>query len=340
MQTLAFGNCADKLEHPTFDAADRLAALSVIQSFHVAKRLPWLPKLMKRLPDAISQRLNPPIAGYLRQARMSEDKTAQLATMSEENFLGAEIIPVFRTLMKSDKLPDEEKTVKRIGQEAQMMLMAGTLTMSSSLEHLLYWMISNPEVLHRLKEELLTVMPLINDVGTVPLATLEALPYLSAVIKEGVRLIYGNSTPLFRVDPDSPLVYTNQATGEEWVIPPKTPVAMTAALLHHNEEHFPDSHKFIPERWLGEEGKKLDKYNVGFGKGSRACLGQNQAQGITRLVLAGIWRLWATRDVMIGDEIGVLELHDTTAHDVALKGDMFVAAYNKSQGVEFKVSSL
>lgn len=49
---------------------------------------------------------------------------------------------------------------------------------------------------------------------------------------------------------------------------------MSIVLLHHNESIFPQSHTFLPERWLAQsQGKRLDKYMVSFGRGSRQCLG-------------------------------------------------------------------
>ena len=41
-----------------------------------------------------------------------------------------------------------------------------------------------------------------------------------------------------------------------------------------NEEIFPEPFKFIPERWLGDKGKELQRYQVTFGKGRRGCLGK------------------------------------------------------------------
>jgi len=34
---------------------------------------------------------------------------------------------------------------------------------------------------------------------------------------------------------------------------------------------------FLPERWLGEEGKRLEKWNVSFSQGTRRCIGMNIA---------------------------------------------------------------
>ncbi len=303
------------------------------------KRIPWFNNVMMALPESVARRLSPALGSYMRQKRKTREQVAQTAS-SKDEWSEREILPIFRGLLDSSKLPPDEKSVERLAQDAQMLLMAGTLTMASTLEHLIYWMVDNPDVLRKLKEELRTAMPSLDDVGKVPIATLESLPYLTAVIKESVRLIYGNSTPHFRVDPSQPLVYEDRTTGRSWVIPPKTSVGMTSVLLHHNELHFPNSNKFDPDRWLGEGGKKLDKYMVGFGKGSRICLGLNQAYGISRLVLAQIWRLWASPNVSTGDEIGVLSLYNTSPHDVQMNGDFFVAAYNKPQGVEFKLHSM
>jgi len=294
---------------------------------------------MMALPESLVGRLSPALGSFMRQKRTTRARVADLTSGSKEEWSRRDFVPILRAIMESPKLPPNERSVDRVSQDAQMLLMAGTLTQASVLEHLMYWMISNPDVLRKLKEELRNAMPSTDDVGQVPLTKLESLPYLTAIIKESIRLIYGNSTPHFRFDPDGPLIYEDKVTGKIWEIPPKTSVGMTSVLLHHDEHHFPNSNRFIPERWLGDEGKRLDKYNVGFGKGSRICIGMNQAYGVMRLVLAQIWRLWASPDVSMGDEIGVLSLYNTTPHDVQMSGDFFVAAYNKPQGVEFKVNS-
>lgn len=291
------------------------------------------------IPESLVKRLSPALGSYMRQKRTTRELVTRLASTSLEDWSVRQTVPLFRAVLDSPKLPPEERSVERVAQDAQMLLMAGTLTMASTLEHSIYWMLENPDVLRKLKEELHGVMPSTDDVGRVPLTTLESLPYLTAVIKESVRLIYGNSTPHFRRDPDQALTYEDKATGNRWVIPPQISVGMTSVLLHHNEHNFPNSYKFDPERWLGESGKRLDRYNVAFGKGSRICLGMNQGYAILRLVFAQIWRLWASPRAQIGDEVGVLRLHNTSPWDVEMNGDFFVAAYNKPQGVEFKITS-
>jgi cytochrome P450 len=52
---------------------------------------------------------------------------------------------------------------------------------------------------------------------------------------------------------------------------------MTIVDVNHDEDVFPDSHEFIPERWLDnpttKSGDSLDRYLIGFGKGTRSCVG-------------------------------------------------------------------
>jgi len=44
--------------------------------------------------------------------------------------------------------------------------------------------------------------------------------------------------------------------------------------LSHDGSIFPDSHAFVPERWLAApQNPPLERYMVSFGRGTRACLG-------------------------------------------------------------------
>ncbi|KAI1320329.1 cytochrome P450 [Xylariaceae sp. FL0255] len=338
-QMTSFGYCQQKIESPGFDPSDRDASLDGAQSFHILKRVPWMNEVLMPLPDWFNFFLSPALGAYMKQKKEIRARMAKLCATSMDEWEGQDTIPIFRSMQESSKLPAHEKLPARMAQDAQMLQMAGTLTMAYDMEHLTYWLCTYPDVLRKLKEELHSVMPSIDVVGKVPLTTLEALPYMTAVIKESIRLIYGNSTPHLRSCPDQALTYEDKKAGKTWVIPPGTPVGMSSVLLHHIEENFPDSYRFLPDRWLGEEGKKLDKYMVGFGKGSRICLGMNLAWGEVRLGLSQIWRLYATPEVALGDEIGVLSLHNTTPYDVTLAGDFFIGKYNKPTGVEFKLKS-
>lgn len=73
-----------------------------------------------------------------------------------------------------------------------------------------YHVLSNPEIKAKLQNELREA----RKNGRPTLSQLEQLPYLSAVVSEGLRLSFGLSTRLQRVSPDQALVY------KQWTIPP------------------------------------------------------------------------------------------------------------------------
>jgi cytochrome P450 len=76
-------------------------------------------------------------------------------------------------------LPAAEKTVHRLADEGNILIGAGSETTAQVLSVMFYHLISNPSVLDKLKEELLTVMP--QPETEVSWEGLEKLPYLVSV---------------------------------------------------------------------------------------------------------------------------------------------------------------
>jgi cytochrome P450 len=225
-------------------------------------------------------------------------------------------LTIFHALIDSN-LPPEEKGVERLTDEADTIIAAGQETLSLVLTYISYHLLSNPTVMRSLKEELAEAIP---DVDVAPLqATLMNLPYLTGVIKEGLRLGYGLSGRLQRV-PLEPLPFS--APDREWLIPPGTPVSMTSVLMHHDESIFPNSYEFQPERWIDNPG--LDRYLVSFSKGSRSCIGINLAYAEMYTWLAGVFRRYGSEDVRFKTDEGVLELFETDRSDADMWADRFI----------------
>ena len=173
---------------------------------------------------------------------------------------------MFHELLSTDILPPTEKTEGRLRDEVQTTVAAGTETVAHTLRVVTYHLCSKPHMLARLRQELTTV-PGYSE-GTMKWHDLEKLPYLTAVITEGMRLSYGLATRLARIAPDRELEYG------DYTIPRGTPVSMTNMLIFQNEDIFPEALSFIPDRWMDpEERRRLDKYYQPFMKGPRNCLG-------------------------------------------------------------------
>lgn len=97
---------------------------------------------------------------------------------------------------------------------------------------------------------------------------LEALPFLTAIVKEGIRLSWGTSSRLPRLN-RTPIQYGT------YTIPPGTSVGMNTNDVLMDPEIFIEPEKFNPNRWLEGDGKSkaLDRYFVAFARGPRSCPG-------------------------------------------------------------------
>lgn len=188
---------------------------------------------------------------------------------------------IFGELLNSD-LPPEEKTVVRLVDEAASVLGGGTDTVSWTLSVMTYYLLTRPDIMSKLTEELRAA---VKDPLSLPSwTTLEQLPYFGAVMQEGLRLSYGISARSARAATEEDLVYRGEWTPKgssdavkvEHVIPRGYGIGMSNVMVHHDETLFPDPYSFVPERWLDDSmqrNRELERYLLSFSKGSRMCPG-------------------------------------------------------------------
>ncbi len=73
-------------------------------------------------------------------------------------------------------MPEHEKSTARLREEAYVLVVAGTESTAGTLAAITYQLLSNPEILGKLKAELEIAMP---DPNELPVSSkLEGLPYL------------------------------------------------------------------------------------------------------------------------------------------------------------------
>lgn len=113
----------------------------------------------------------------------------------------------------------------RINDEVGTITGAAFETAAQSIRTVLYHLYSNPEMLQHLRSELASSQK--EDNGQISLTVLENLPYLTSVIREGLRLSPGLATRLARIAPDRDISYG------QWTIPAGTPVGMTGESTVH-----------------------------------------------------------------------------------------------------------
>jgi cytochrome P450 len=77
-----------------------------------------------------------------------------------------------------------------------------------------------------------------------------------------------------------------------WLLPESTVVAVSIYLVHHDRDVFPDSDRFLPDRFLGAQPSRARSF-VAFGGGTRRCLGGRLALLEIKTVLAQLLRRFA-----------------------------------------------
>ncbi|KAJ4507547.1 hypothetical protein HRR83_004127 [Exophiala dermatitidis] len=316
----AFGRDDNRVSAKDFDPSFHDASNAGVRMGHLVKHFPFIFSVMKSHPDSVQVMLDPNMASYV---KLQRDMKAQIElirrNLDGDMYKTAPYHTIFHEVLNSD-LPEAVKSKNRLWQDGQVTVIAGTLTTASALSYTLFCLLTQPEVLIQLKRELNDAIP--DPRHLPPLAVLENLPYLSACIKEGLRLSNGVSSRLQRIDPDKAVVFTDRTKnkGSQFILPPGTAISMTGMLMHLDSTYFPEPLVFNPGRWLGQPG--LDKYLVPFSRGTRQCIGINLAYAEICVILAMIFRNYGSVDVKMDDDAGYLELYDTEWHrDLEIVGD-------------------
>ena len=171
------------------------------------------------------------------------------------------------SLYLSSNLPHQQKTAQHLHDTASMLLAAGFETTGFTLTTATYHILANSAILTRLRQELHSGIPCPDHIPS--WQALSKFPYLSAIIKESLRLSLGASARLPRVNSESEVIYG------KWTIPKGTAISMSHTDLHYEKSVFPEPKVFRPERWLGvSDSKAMQRYLVPFSRGGRKCMGE------------------------------------------------------------------
>ncbi|KAI1132772.1 cytochrome P450 [Nemania abortiva] len=312
------------LDMPDFRSPFTNAARNLAMSLHVGAHFPWLLRLQKSIPPSWVSFFNPDLKHVFDFHGEIRNQIRRVMAAHEGNGSPptSEYPTVFSDLMDSDLRP-EEKTLDLFFHEAALIIGAGIETTRAALSIASYHILANPSIKHRMQQELREAIP---DLSSTPptLAQLEKLPYLYGVVQESLRLSFGVSQRLLRVNPHTPLQYGS------YVIPPGIVFGMSSYLQHRDPRIFPDPDEFRPERWLGDTttagGYPLSKYMVPFGKGPRMCLGMNLAMAELYLTFAHVFRRFD------------MELFETGRDTVDMGAEYFVPIPKNMAGVRVLVN--
>ncbi|KAG2139719.1 cytochrome P450 [Suillus clintonianus] len=172
-----------------------------------------------------------------------------------------------------------------IRDETLNIMIAGRDTTAATLTFVVYMLAQHPDVLLRLREEIL------GKVGSSRRPTyddMRDMKYLRAVINETLRLY--PPVPFNVRTSTEPTVWPGVDGGKPIYIPPNTRTPYSVFLTHRRTDLWgPDAQEFDPDRFLDERLRKYCTPNpfifVPFNAGPRICLGQQFAYNETSFFL-------------------------------------------------------
>ncbi|KAF2258940.1 cytochrome P450 [Lojkania enalia] len=172
-----------------------------------------------------------------------------------------------------------------------IIVFAGSETTASTLSGIFRELVQNPGVLHRLTHE---IRGTFNGERDITVASTGRLPYLNAVINEGLRLCPAVVIGVPRVVPKG-----GDTVCGQWV-PGGTYVAFNQFSANRMSRNFHHPNSFIPERFLNPDPKTDDMSAFQpFGLGRHSCIGMKHAYAEMRLILA---RMLYSFDIALADQ--------------------------------------
>ncbi|KAF2113058.1 putative benzoate 4-monooxygenase cytochrome P450 [Lophiotrema nucula] len=277
------------------------------------RHIPFLFPLVRSMPRSL-------VAHFDKDGKTTEliDYEQDLYKMARavvDNEKSKETPTILNAIFEAPNLPTSEKTFKRVMDETQTVIGAGTETTGNTLAVMTYHLLTNPPALQKLKAELTQAAETagIAPFGILTCKIVEPLPYLQATLKEALRMAIGVCGRLPRVNPDATMTY-NAPNRQSYTIPSGYAVSMSIPDIHFDPDVFTIPRAFNPDRWLNaspSELARMDKSFVPFGRGARQCIGLELAKQEILLVAANVFRNFE------------MELWETTARDIEFVNDFF-----------------
>ncbi|XXH00746.1 hypothetical protein Hte_007096 [Hypoxylon texense] len=270
----SLGDSYDNLDRDDFNVDLSKFSQNSGKFWRLGKHVRWFNSFMNLIPTSFIEKTSDSSVvaffSYLKHLRRVVEGIVSDARQNPDSRR-----TVIHDILESN-LPPVERTTSRIYDEVMTLMSAGYVSTAHAIRVILYHVYSDPQILMQVRSELRSAGENPDTErdsnGNISLSTLEKLPYLTAVLNEGLRLGPAIASRMARVAPDRDITYGR------WRIPSGTPVGMTTILMHTDEEVFLDAGSFNPERWIDPKAPdKATRVFAPFSRGTRMCLGMHLA---------------------------------------------------------------
>lgn len=196
--TYCFARCDNSLDATNFHDPLLMTMQSTIPFFWLIKFFSFLIPLVAVLPEKIFISFNSPFLAFIRLRNIITNQIDRI--LSDRSFFDTtQNWTIYHHLLGARVGKDGPSTSSRrdLFEEALSLLQAGSDTVGNTCTLGTFYILNDPDVHSRLFDELQEVWPDRNMQAEYTM--LEKLPYLTAVIKESLRMSHGIVTPLPRI---------------------------------------------------------------------------------------------------------------------------------------------
>lgn len=233
---------------------------------------PYAPKYLRGLlfgAEFLSSETRTGAAGFYEVITQSKDAVSERlrSLQSGTHKTKHDMLTKLMDLVNDSEDPKYKWTLQDVAAELHTVIWAGSDTTAIALTSIFYHLHKHPAILSKLRDEIDTAFD--NGTLTSPLRYNDCvkLPYLHAVVREGMRIHASLGLGLPRVVPK----------GGEYIcgkyFPEGHGVTMSANAVHFDKGVFgEDSEDFVPERWIRDGEKKaseMERCILQFGYGPR-----------------------------------------------------------------------
>ncbi|KAL4902337.1 hypothetical protein BDW74DRAFT_169552 [Aspergillus multicolor] len=159
-----------------------------------------------------------------------------------------------------------------------VLLAAGSETAATALAAVINLLVNDSRAMGKLCAEIRAI-PTSQELT---LAAVSQMPYLDAVITEGLRLCHPITWSISRLTPPAGCVIG------DWFVPGNTHVNILHYAVYNSDSHFVNAAQFLPERWVGANppDQSSNAAYQPFSMGGHSCPGRYMAHAEMRLLLA------------------------------------------------------
>lgn len=265
-ETLFSSEIDENLDKVLRDIAIFMDALGKPDPLDLLEAPNWLPRVTK--------------IGWKKPVKRMRSGVRELAVSRRDRIDAEESVPEdFLTLLLTARTAEGERlSDEQVEDQIMTFIGAGHETTSRALTWLCYLLSQDTEKRDRVEAEIDAL-----DLNKATEDWIDNMPFAMACFNESMRL-YPPAPIISRVAVDN-----DEIDGR--TVPKSATTFINLWALHRHRNHWENPDAFDPDRFIGERGKKIGRFDfLPFGVGHRVCIGERFAMQEAAIMMAVLFR--------------------------------------------------